>query len=165
MPSVPDLVKSDLSSPADRGPGRGRKGSAWLPAPLETQPCPGAAPGHVSDSVASQSGGQHWQPRVLTASVRWCGVPQTKRVGPHATPCHFCVTEETLKALDVCGTKWLLQSLECRLSSLFGWGGGGGGGGAGLGKGILAFSGCTHHLMGTSALNLPQEQISQAFVL
>lgn len=121
--SVPDLVKSDLSSPADRRPGRGRKGSAWLLAPSETQPCPGAAPGHISDPVASQSGGPRWQPRVLTASVRWCGVPQTKRAGPHATPCHFCGTEETLKALDVCGTKWLLQSLECRLSSLFLWGG------------------------------------------
>lgn len=69
MLSMPDLVKSDLSSLADRGPGRGREGSAWLPAPLETQPCPGAAPGHVSDPVASQSGGPHWQPRVLTASV------------------------------------------------------------------------------------------------
>lgn len=85
MLSVPDLVKSDLSSPADRGPGRGRKGSAWLPAPLETQPCPGAAPDHISDPVASQSGGPRWQPRVLTASVRWCGVPQTKESG---TACH-----------------------------------------------------------------------------
>ncbi|ELK12502.1 Cell division protein kinase 6 [Pteropus alecto] len=43
--------------------------------PLDTQHCDGTAPGYISDPVASQSGGPHWQPQVVTASVSWCGVP------------------------------------------------------------------------------------------
>lgn len=128
MLSLPNLIKQDLSSLADRWPSRDREGSAWLLATLETQPCIGTAPGHVSDPVASQSGGPCWQPRVLTALVSWCGVLLADKES--RTACcsmSLCVTEETSKALDVCGTvKWLLQSIikiQAFPPSFF-WGGG-----------------------------------------
>lgn len=73
--TVPNLMKRDLSSLADRWPSCYGEGSAWLLASLETQHCDGPAPGHIPDPVASQSGGPRWQPRVVTASVSWCGVP------------------------------------------------------------------------------------------
>lgn len=152
-----------FSSLEDRWPScdQERALPGWLLASLETQPCPGAAPGHISDPMTSRSGGPHWQPQVLTASVSWCEVPLADKAGQHAAPCHFCVMEET-KALDICDTiKWLLWSFEYRLSSLcFA-------GGLGLGKGALALSDRTRYLMGNSALTLcisvHQEQISQAF--
>lgn len=48
-------------------------------ASLDTQRCDGPAPGPISDPVASQSGGPHRQPRVVTASVGWCRVPQADK--------------------------------------------------------------------------------------
>lgn len=65
--SMPDSAKWDLSCLADRWPSCCREDSAGLLASLGTQHCDGAAPGHISDP--------HWQPRVATTLVSWCGVP------------------------------------------------------------------------------------------
>lgn len=73
--SMPNPMKWDLSSLSDRWPSCDREGSAWLLASLDMQHCGSAVPGPISDPVASQSGGPHWQPGVVTALVSWCGVP------------------------------------------------------------------------------------------
>lgn len=123
---------------------------AWLLASLETQHCSGSVPGHISDPVASQSGGPHWQPQVVTASVSWCGVPladkgeqesvllcvpslwQKKplRSWTFVKQRHGCSSHQSTAFLP------LLQ------------------GGPGLGKEILAFSDYIYYLMCPSALNI-----------
>lgn len=116
--------------------------------PLDTQRCDGTAPGYISDPVASQSGGPHWQPQVVTASVSWCGVPLADKGEQESMLLYvtFVRKEETSgpgwlwnnkMAAPVIRVLALLPSFQ---------------GGPGLGKEILAFSDCTHYLMCPPAL-------------
>lgn len=139
-------MKWDLSSLADRWPSYYREGSAWLLAPLDTQHCVGPAPGHISDPVASQSGGPHWQPQVVTALASWCGVALADKgeQGSVLFPVAAVCKEETFRPGGCETIKWLLRSLAHWLPPYFQ-------GGPGLGKGMLAFSDCTHYLTCPSA--------------
>lgn len=117
-------MKWDLSSLTDRWPSYYREGSAWLLAPLDTQHCVGPAPGHISDPVASQSGGPHWQPQVVTALASWCGVALADKgeQGSVLFPVAAVCKEETSRPGWLWNNKMAAPIISALASSLFsGW--------------------------------------------
>lgn len=123
-----------------------QRGLCLAAGPLDTQHCDGPAPGHISDPVALQSGGPHWQPQVVTALASWCGVALADKgeQGRVLFPLTALCKKETSGPGGCATVTWLLQTLAHWLPPYFQ-------GGPGLGKGILAFSDCTYYLMCPSA--------------
>lgn len=142
--SMPSLMKWDLSCLADRWPSCHGAGSARLPASLDTRRGDGAAPGHVSDPVASQSGGPRWRPRVVTALVSWCGVPLADK-GEQLPRVTSVWEKKPLRSGCLWNNKMAAPVIRVPAPHPLSQGG------PGPGEGIWAFSDCTHYLIWLSA--------------